>query len=117
MKIYIAHNFAARESLLPSIVSTLEKWGHEITSQWLVCQKGAMPETATMDIEDVDRADAILFFTEQYGPTPGRGKYFELGYAYASGKTVFILGKADNCIFFRLPKVIRLTSLNELENR
>lgn len=35
MKIYIAHNFAARQELLDTIVPTLEALGHTVTSQWI----------------------------------------------------------------------------------
>lgn len=115
MKIYIAHNFSARQELARSIVPYLKSRGHEVTSRWIwdhSNQVGA--EWAQHDLDDVDSADALLVFLDQCGNTPGRGKFVEFGYAMAKGKKVYALGTDTNCIFIYLPQVTRITGLEQV---
>jgi nucleoside 2-deoxyribosyltransferase len=115
MKIYIAHNFAARQTLLLTVVPTLERMGHVVTSRWIKeGGSGTRENDAHKDLDDVLKADALLFYTDQCGNTPGRGKFFELGYAFAQGKRCYLMGQDDSCVFYFLQGVRRITSLNEL---
>lgn len=119
MKIYIAHNFAARQELLHTIVPTLESLGHTVTSQWIKSgDTGSRMDDAIKDIRDIDEADALLLFTDQCGSTPGRGKFFELGYAFARGLRCFLIGQDTSCVFYFLPHhVYRIASIAELPDK
>lgn len=130
MKIYIAHNYAARE-VLPQAIAHLNSLGHEVTSRWITddAHEGNNATTAQMDLDDIDRADALLFFTDNHGERPGKGKYVEMGYAigwrrlYVTGsvrelvtKKIFLYGKDQStCVFYHLPCCIHITSLEEIK--
>lgn len=121
MKIYLAHNFKARW-WLRDYAHHLELMGHKVTSRWL---KQLYPETRTPeqekqyaceDFQDIDAADAIILFTDQYGETPGKGKFMEYGYAYAKGKRIYIHGRdISSSIFYYLPNVTILNLMKDLE--
>jgi len=117
MKIYIAHNFAARE-WLKLTVDTLRSLGHEVTSTWIWedwhQNNGLGRECAIQDLLDIDQADALLLFIDQYGDSHGRGKYVEFGYAYAKGKKCYLIGDGLGCVFYNLPRVERITKLEDL---
>jgi nucleoside 2-deoxyribosyltransferase len=103
-KIYLAANFAARDAL-QSVKTLLEQMGAVVTSRWIDSAAFVPAVDALMDIQDISAADMLLLFVDQYGPTSGRGKYFEFGYAYALGKQCILIGEANNCVFFALPNV------------
>ena len=94
MKIYIAAKYRRRFELR-AVADTLRAVGHEITSQWLDNgeeEAGGPEAAAQMDVEDVLRADALLFIGEPQGSSnTGGGRWFELGLAYASHKRCLIL--------------------------
>lgn len=107
MKIYLAHNYAAR-GWLQQVVPMFEVAGHEITSRWLYSVKNVDKDDAEMDLEDIFNSDALILFTEQFGETPGKGKFVELGYATGlqqfspAGYKVVLIGKDTSCVFFAL---------------
>jgi len=120
MRIYLAHNFKARW-WLRDYVSLLEKMGHEVTSRWISQNytQSRTPEIeqriALEDLQDISRADALILFTDQYGDTPGKGKFIEYGYAYALGKKIYLHGKDfESCVFYYLPDVVVLSLISEL---
>lgn len=116
MKIYIAHNYAARQDLR-LVVSALLRYGHEITSRWITDDSivdGLDAKTARMGLDDIDRAYALLLFTDNFGDRPGKGKYVELGYAIASGKKIFLIGQDTSCVFYHLPHLVRIQDLREI---
>jgi len=54
-------------------------------------------ELALADIQDIDRAEAILLYSED--PTvgvPRGGRHVEFGYALAKGKRLFVIGPKEN---------------------
>lgn len=112
MKIYIAHNFAARLELREHLVPFLTRLGHEVTSTWITddshVDKLNAKQSALIDLSDIDRADALVLYVDQFGDSPGKGKFLELGYAIAKGKRVYLWGKDDSSVFYHLPQVIRL---------
>jgi hypothetical protein len=58
-----------------------------------------------MDLVDIDRADAVLFFAEPHGSmNKGGGRYFELGYAYCRGLRCVAVGERE-IIFLYLPRI------------
>lgn len=113
MKIYIAHNFEARDWLKMEILPLLTSMGHTLTSDWITddsfLKRDMMRESAVADIRGIESADFILFFAYQFGEIPGRGKYFELGYAYARGNAIIVIGndiEQQQCVFYHLPGVM-----------
>lgn len=123
MKIYLAHNFKARW-WLQDYKRMLEAFGHIVTSRWITQyypeEKYRTPEdrqkAAREDLEDINAADALILFTDQYGDTPGKGKFMEFGYALALGKKIYIHGQDKSCVFYHLPGVIVLSLVSDLRN-
>lgn len=124
MRVYIAGNFAARHNpTLQEAVEELKFQGHEITSRWLTiydedldvmsdCSKSAL-----MDEEDIKRADILILFAEQFGNTPGRGKYFELGFARALGKIVGVVttpSSRKDMIFYDIPAIVKWATVEDM---
>ena len=119
MKIYLAHNFAARAYLVDVIVE-LTNLGHQITSTWITNDSHLhsmnAQQSAEQDLMDIERSDAILLFTDQFSDRPGKGKFVEFGYAIARNKRLFIIGEDHNCIFYNLFKVNHIKDFKELSN-
>ncbi len=129
---YVAHNFAARLTVeLKTAVNTIEQNGIDVTSRWLSLVEpvaaGSKSKLSSMfraseaeiDRADIDAAEWLLFFADQVGKTPGRGKWFELGYAFAQGKKIIVISprpKAEleqEMVFFALPGLRFATSVEE----
>lgn len=54
-------------------------------------------DVAHLDLDDVNRADALVLYTEPYGtPVPGGGRHVEFGYAFGRGKHMVIVGPHEN---------------------
>lgn len=115
MKVYLAHNFAARE-WLPTVVAQLTEAGHESTGRWISDDThiGVSEHAACADLNDIDRSSCLVLFVDQYGSTPGKGKYVELGYAYAQGKRIILVGEDTRNVFYSLPGVERVADVPEL---
>lgn len=115
MRIYLAHNFAARE-WLPSVVKQVIEAGHECTSRWITdpAHIGVSTAAALADLADIDAANCLALFVDQYGQTPGKGKYVELGYAYAQDKRIILIGEDTKNVFYALPGVERVANVPEL---
>lgn len=133
MKIYMAGKYGLRlESWFQEARERLEARGHEVTSRWM---DGAEEKTTTrgaaeLDIEDVDRAEALVFFGELPGSeNRGGGRWFEFGYAYATGKDCYAVLKVPEepeaewkqsrregheSVFTALRDVTCVTSVDEL---
>lgn len=98
MKIYIAARYTRREEMV-KIADTLIEEGFEVTARWVYGEEEGLTRKAisAMDLEDVEKADIILSFTEPYGtPVPGGGRHVEFGYGLARGKEVAIVGEREN---------------------
>lgn len=112
MKIYLSHNFAARFMLGNVVVPILEGAGHTIISRWVFLEGQEDAKTAAeADLEDIIEADVFLFWPEQIGATPGRGKYIELGYALALGKEILLITRGSDellsgCVFYQLTNLM-----------
>jgi nucleoside 2-deoxyribosyltransferase len=98
VKLYVAGSWLRRKELLKK-AKQLEAAGFIITSRWLTTHDGSMSfaQAAREDLEDIDKADGILLFTQtkEDGYTTG-GRFVELGYAYAKGKAIAIVGPREN---------------------
>jgi hypothetical protein len=113
-KIYLAHNFSAREWLRDEVAPRLKDEGFEIASRWIDDLAGDDVSNAQNDLIDVMRSDWFILFAEQHGDRPGRGKFIELGLAIAHRLRIIVIGpKSDDCIFYHLPQVERYDTLEE----
>ena len=118
MKVYLAHNFIAKGWLSGMIVPKLEAIGIEVTSRWITRDVGEPPYSSELqktesqwDVEDIERADVLVLFTDQVGHNPGRGKYVEFGFALGLNKTIVLCGREENCVFYHLPGLIKVLDI------
>lgn len=113
MNIYIAARYSRKEEM-KKVRDVLQKAEFAVTSSWLDEPHGANTqlnelsdslneEYAQVDIDDINRADRILFFSESV-LTPRGGRHVEFGYALAQGKSIDVVGPKEN-IFHYLPGV------------
>lgn len=106
MKIYLAHNYDAQKYLADIVVPLLTEFNHVTTSRWIECaddsNTGNREQNALNDIEDIRRSDFLMFFSDDYMGESGKGKWFELGFAMALGKSVVIIGSTFSSIFLTL---------------
>ena len=116
MKIYLAARFSRKDEL-NGHADQLRATGHEVTSRWLTgahewsgVADNEIPAAdqarfAREDIEDIDRADVIVCFTEAPHAGPARGgRHVEAGYALGIGKRILAVGWREN-VFYALPQV------------
>jgi nucleoside 2-deoxyribosyltransferase len=126
MRVYLAGAWGRREEIL-RVADRLQLVGVEITSNWLTEEEGMqsgskerfLRERAYIDLQDVDRADALVRFadvprTRQVPRALISGaRMFEMGYAKAKGKTIFVVGGKQH-IFDRLADVIHVKDADAL---
>lgn len=104
MKIYLASRYSRREEL-KKYRDKLVAAGHEVITRWLdttwesdPTQPAAAPpeyreKYAILDLEDVERANCLIAFTEERNGDGGRGgRHVEFGYALALAKYVVVVG-------------------------
>lgn len=109
MKVYLAARYSRRDELL-SLIPKLKKQGIQVTSSWLRSTgTGKLPDRtakenrkhAIKDFKDIERAHAVMMFSEDPGtPTPRGGRHVELGYALGLGKLVIVIGPHENVFHF-----------------
>lgn len=94
MKIYLAAPYGWRLEMARYKFELLQD-GHACTSRWVdgIHPYGTNPEEAQQDLYDVDKADTLVLFTD--GESAG-GRHVEFGYALARGKTLYLVGEAEN---------------------
>lgn len=93
MRFYIAAKYSRRYELR-DLVAKIEALGHECTAQWINNgEEGKdIQAAAIMDVEDVRRADTLIFIGEPQGTeVRGGGRWFEFGLAYALNKRCIAL--------------------------
>lgn len=93
MKIYIAARYGRKDEL-KKLFAQIELAGHKCTSRWISeGEEGkTQMEAAMMDVDDVLRADALVFVGEPSGSVNrGGGRWFEFGVAYHAGKTCYTI--------------------------
>lgn len=111
MKVYLAAQYARRDELR-EYRDILEKMNIKVTSRWLNEKEpldGNMThreeswyrDTATIDLEDVDAADAVIFFAENpLIGVPRGGRHVEFGYALGLKKPIFVIGPKENVFHY-----------------
>jgi nucleoside 2-deoxyribosyltransferase len=122
MKAYLAAMYKRRDELR-IFKEHLEEAGIVITSRWLdeneplnsqmgQHSKKFYKTTARIDLEDIDAADIMVFFSEDplVGTVRG-GRHVEFGYALAKGKPIYTVGPKEN-VFHYLKNVYHYDSIN-----
>lgn len=122
-KVYIAARYSRRDEMRAA-ARLLYDAGIATTSQWLYenCAldhhldefpDDSNRKTAQVDLDDIRKADTLLFFAEdpRVG-VPRGGRHFECGYAFAIGKRVVVIGGPEN-VFLYMPTVIHFSSLED----
>jgi hypothetical protein len=110
-KVYLAARYDRRDELREhrKVLNSLNIY---VTSRWLDEQEPLNSqmgqhseefyiETARVDLEDVDAADTIIFFSEN--PLEGfrrGGRHVEYGYALKGGKNIVVVGPRENVFHY-----------------
>lgn len=129
MILYTAHNMGAREYINGQVVPALALLGHSVKARWLSGVHNekslrnsldgdelilARQRFAEEDYEDIYNCDALLHFADPYGNRSGRGKYIEVGFAYARNKKIYVVGEnCDESVFYFTPGIERYKSFYE----
>ena len=119
MKVYIAGQYARRNEFR-KYARLLNAAGIDVTSNWLnetnplKTQMGDdTPEfyqaTAALDLRDVKRADAVLFFAEDpLVGIPRGGRHVEFGYALGLHIPIYVIGPKENVFHYLMaPHYVR----------
>lgn len=116
MKVYIAGKYGRRGEFI-FVVNALKTHGHESTARWIDGDEEGQGEAAAaqMDVDDVLRADVILFIGQPKGSAnTGGGRWFELGLAYANKKRCLaVLDGGSETVFTALPGIERFDSIEQ----
>lgn len=104
LKAYFAGPITCREVIMLVASDICEKYGWVIGSEWLYDKnggydKGNMREKALRDIADIDTCDVFVHVNI---PAVSSGAFSELGYAYAKGKRIIIIGDKTSLFHFLL---------------
>ena len=126
MRVYLSAAWGRREEIL-RVANRLRLEGVEITSNWLTEEEGMqsgskerfLRERAYIDLQDVDRADALVRFADipRTRKVPraliSGARMFEMGYAKAKGKGLIVVGGKQH-VFDRLADVIHVKDADAL---
>lgn len=127
MKIYLASRYSSKPEM-EDHARELRSHGIEVTSRWLEephspnSQIGDVSEElmrgyARLDIEDIEAAHVLVFFSvDPTTPTVRGGRHVEFGYAMALDKTILVVGPKEN-IFHFLPSVHFVTNWVQALNK
>jgi nucleoside 2-deoxyribosyltransferase len=118
MKVYLAAPYAEMKRMR-EWERILIAHGHESTAQWVQGAEEHVGKThaqcAQMDLDDIDRADAVVSMTLALGTMfSSGGRHVEFGYAVAQRKklvNVNVEGHFEN-VFHYLPQVIVLPTIH-----
>lgn len=121
MRIYIAGRYSRRDEFR-EVAAILNAAGCLVTSRWLDEDKPLdmnmgddseefYTETSRVDLEDIELANSVLFFSEDpLIGTPRGGRHVEFGYALAKGKRISVIGPKEN-VFHYSPRVSHYSTL------
>ena len=127
VKFYLAARFS-RKYEMQEHIKYLVSIGHEVTSSWPYEENASTDsflETATdldvtlmalRDIQEVDAADALIYFGEQPRVSTRGGRNVELGYAIGRGKLIYHVGPREH-IFHWLPDIQYIDALEDIVNQ
>lgn len=123
MKVYLASRYSTKD-MIRLYAGTLNSVGVEVTSRWLEEKYSSsttldqVPESelsgfAQIDLEDVRRADMLVFFSvDPLIPVARGGRHVEFGYALGLGKPILVVGPKEN-IFHYLPQITFVSTWSE----
>lgn len=100
---------------MEQIAKELEAKGFDIVARWVYGGENGLTreEISLLDLEDVDRCDAIVSFTHSRETlTHGGGRHVEFGYALAKGKRLIVIGEREN-VFHHHPAVEVYSTLKD----
>jgi hypothetical protein len=117
VKVYLASRYsdklrmsALAEELRSKRVEVTSRWleePHSPTSQLSDLKDDYLQMNALIDLEDIDRADVLVFFSvEPTQPMVRGGRHVEFGYALGTKKPIIVVGPQEN-IFHYLPQIER----------
>ena len=113
MMIYVAAAYG-RQLEMRGVRTQLRALGHQVTSRWLDQEievqsftavgqaPAAVQVIARRDLNDIERAHAVLSFTD--GGLARGTRHVEFGYAMALGKRLVVIGPREN-VFHCLGRV------------
>jgi hypothetical protein len=109
VKMYLAGRYERRHEL-SEYAEALRRFGHEVTSEWLLGKHEAInnsaspserDEWANDDIADIFNADMLVLFTDKPGDAAvSGGKDTEFGIAMARRKRLAIVGPRRNIFHY-----------------
>lgn len=117
MRIYLASRYGRKDEMICYSIE-LAKMRHVVTSHWIhsdyvdrpgessVAPEEERQRMAVMDEGDLQRAEAVISFTESPDDCNGKrgGRHVEFGMARALGKRLIVVGPREN-VFHHLPDV------------
>lgn len=117
MKIYLAAPYQDMMQIR-EWEKVLIKHGHESTGQWIQGAEEHVDKTraqcAQMDLDDIDRADAVVSKTLPQGTMFfSGGRHVEFGYGLAQKKIMVIVDGGIENIFHYLPQVVSLPTIED----
>lgn len=129
MRIYLAAAWSRKKEIKLIADQLNEILGVIVTANWLIedskpkkknvfkyCQ-----ERARIDVQDVRKADMLIRFTDdlRHKVVPARlatgARMFEMGYAYALGKKIVVVG-GHQPIFDYLPGIVHVNDVETLKS-
>lgn len=108
MNIYLAARYS-RLLEMQECAKKIEMLGGTVTSRWTkgdhqVLDADLMHEAhrdralqfMREDLEDIEKADAVVFFAEKLRTPTRGGRHFEFGYALARNKLLYLIGSPEH---------------------
>ena len=122
--VYLAAGYDQQERMRGYRKTLEDRRDLVVTSRWIdVKESNPMQEQAIsadeesaanycrVDLDDIDRADIFVMFTDT--PSTSGGRHTELGYAIAREKVIFIVGPREN-IFQAMEGAIHFATWEDL---
>lgn len=107
MKVYLAGN--PRSSDCSAAMDAVRGAGHEITHDWMRATLPSRQAIAEADLAGVRACEVLILLDAERG----WGMYVELGAAVALGKPVYVVGVKYRQVFFDLPGVTCVSSIED----
>jgi len=125
LAVYIAAPWVAKDQALEA-QKKFEQAGFVVTSHWITYHSDAWPQYGTPalapeknereltrqaieDLRDIEDSDAFVILNLD----KSEGKATELGYAYALGLPVVLVGERSRNIFYHLPTITRVDTVED----
>ena len=115
-KFYVAAMFAERLDAGLVAEAVIVQLGWECTARWVYGGETGLKRNAIamIDLEDVDKADALIVLSKPHGTlVTGGGRWVEFGYALARGKFCYVIGHYEN-VFCHHPLVRLYPTLKDM---